>query len=69
MSAYDKAIDKLKADSARYQWLKARLHGADFEYGEPAISAVIFSWPSAPISADLDASIDCAMAEEAEEPT
>lgn len=62
-AAFDCAIDALKEDSARYQWLKGNLYGADFEYGEPSTSVVVFFWPDgATISADLDKSIDGAMA-------
>lgn len=50
-----------REDARRYRWLRERLFGADFAYGEPAISALIFEWPSnAGISADLDRSIDSA---------
>ncbi len=51
----------------RYAWLKPRLVAADFAYGPTdspdPICAIVFEWPkNASIGADLDASIDAAMA-------
>jgi hypothetical protein len=45
----------------RYQWLRERLLGADFSWGDPATCVWVFE-TDAPISADLDASIDAAIA-------
>lgn len=50
--------EQYRADAERYRWIRARLHSADFAYGEPPVRVITFRWPHAPIGADLDASID-----------
>jgi len=54
-------VAELQADARRYQWLKERLLAADFAWGDPATCVWVFE-TDAPISADLDASIDAATA-------
>lgn len=51
-------------DAIRYQWLKERLLGADFAWGDPQTCVWVFE-TDAPISADLDESIDAAIRSEA----
>lgn len=59
--SWDSKRAALEKDAARYQWLKERLLAADFAWGEPATCVWVFE-TDAPISADLDASIDAAIA-------
>lgn len=54
-------VAELHADAERYRWIKERLLGADFAWGDPSTSVWVFE-TDAPISADLDASIDAAIA-------
>jgi len=58
-----KAAPRL-TDAERYQWLKPRLLGADFLYGDPskACCALVFEIPGdMRVWADLDATIDAAI--------
>lgn len=49
-------------DAARYQWLRKRLIGGDFDWNESGTCALIFEWPkNAPVSTDCDSTIDQAM--------
>ncbi len=49
-------------DAARYQFLKARLMGADFDWNESGACVLVFEWPKdVPIGADCDKNIDAAM--------
>lgn len=54
--------ERAEANERRYQWLKERLFGANFEYEldeEDTMSALIFMLPEgAAVSANLDATID-----------
>lgn len=66
-AALKSRAEKAEAACARYEWLKPRLLAADFEYGDEGDTCcvAIFKWPdNASISADLDASIDAAIANE-----
>lgn len=63
--ALEAALAEAKKDAERYRFLKERLHGADFMYGENEISVLLFSWPHA-VSANLDKSVDTAMRGEGE---
>lgn len=51
-------------DAERYRWLRARLIGVDFAWGDKEEPVVVFAWDG-PISADIDKSIDKAMHREA----
>jgi hypothetical protein len=58
-------MDELERDAARYAWLKARLHSADFTYqtaDNESISVLVFDVTGRPVSANLDATIDAALA-------
>ena len=54
--------ERAEANERRYQWLKERLYGANFEYEldeDDTMSALIFMLPEgAAVSANLDATID-----------
>lgn len=57
--------DEVTAKAQRYDWLKARLLCADFQYGElsETCSALVFEIPDdMRVSANLDETIDDAMA-------
>ena len=54
------ALQALMDDARRYQFLKARFIAADFDWGEPSTSVLIFEWKER-VSADLDRTIDEAM--------
>jgi hypothetical protein len=54
---------ELRKDAARYRWLRDKLLGADFAWGEPPTCVWVFE-TDAPISANLDAAIDAAMGEQ-----
>jgi hypothetical protein len=55
-------VATLEPKAVRYEWLKERLLGADFAWGEPSTCVWVFE-TNAPISADLDAAIDAALKE------
>ena len=62
-------IRELEGDAKRYQWLRERLHSADFDYGGSdwvnGIAVLTFKIPETlSVSADLDATLDAAMTPE-----
>jgi hypothetical protein len=62
-AAESRALESAK-DAARYQFLKERLHGADFAYGSPPEYVLTFKMPDdMRISANLDISLDAAIGE------
>ena len=50
----------LKDDAERYRVLKPLLDSADFAYGDPPRSVIVFAW-NRPVSANLDAMLDAAI--------
>jgi len=64
LAAYDalKAnLDAAEKDAARYQWLKARLLGVDWAFGDPSESVMLFTIPNTMrVSGNLDATLDTA---------
>lgn len=50
-------------DAARYRWLRRRLIGADFAWGDRSAPALVFKY-DLPVSANLDRMIDAARAKE-----
>ncbi len=58
--------DAAVADAERYRWLKPLLDSADFAYGDPPRSVIVFAWDR-PVSANLDAMLDAALAARKEE--
>lgn len=54
----------LRRDAARYRWLKDRVFGADFSYGDgdESFCALVFKIPDdMQVSGDLDRTLDAAM--------
>lgn len=50
-------------DAARYRWLKERFFAADFDYGDPSTSVIVFEVPcGSRISRNLNWTIDQMMA-------
>lgn len=58
-------IERLTKDAQRYRWLRGRLLAADFEWGDPAVPVLVFSWPAdVGVGGDCDMNIDAAMKEQ-----
>lgn len=56
-------VEALRADAERYRWLRDRLMGADFDWNESGVCALVFEWPAdVPVGAGCDENIDSAMA-------
>jgi len=53
--------DAERLDAKRYQWLKPRLVGADFDFQESGQTVLVFDWPNTPISAECDETFDAAI--------
>jgi len=54
-------LDAAEKDAARYQWLKARLLGVDWAFGDPSESVMLFTIPNTMrVSGNLDATLDTA---------
>ena len=52
----------LEKDAARYRWLAPRLLAADFAWGVPAVTVLVFEWPSSvAIGGDCSKNIDAAI--------
>lgn len=55
-------IDRLRLDAERYQWLKKRFVGVDFQWSDPEISVLCFHWPDdLSVGRDIDQNIDKAI--------
>ena len=55
-------LEAAQADAERYRWLRERLIGADFDWQESGIYALVFEMPEGVgVSADCDKTIDAAM--------
>jgi hypothetical protein len=60
-------MDGQAIKAARYDWLAARLLGADFDWNESGKCALIFEWPSnVAVGGSCDQNLDAAMAEGAD---
>jgi hypothetical protein len=53
--------DAAVADAERYRALKPLYDSADFDYGDPPRSVIVFTWDR-PVCANLDAMLDAALA-------
>lgn len=61
------ALAAVEQDAKRYQFLRERLIGVDFAWGEPPSTALVFEMPpGARFFAGCDANVDAAMADEKE---
>ena len=55
-------LREAERDAARYRWLRSRLVGASFDWGEEGTTVLAFEMPpSLSIGADCDRNIDAAM--------
>lgn len=55
--------DALKADAARYRWLRDRFLGADFNWNEMGKQVLMIEWPGGSVNGDLDTTLATAMKE------
>lgn len=54
-------VEAKRANAERYEWLRKRLFGADWDWNGEGVSVAVFKWPeNAAIGADLDTAIDTA---------
>jgi hypothetical protein len=55
-------LSPMEADAKRYQWLKTRLLGADFDWQETGDCVLVFEFPSrVGVGGNCDMNIDAAM--------
>jgi hypothetical protein len=54
-------IEQLRADAARYRWLKDRFLGADFDWDEAGGQILMIEWSGGAVWGCLDLTVDAAM--------
>lgn len=58
-------LEKAELDAKRLDYLQSHMYGADFEYGTPAISVLLFRLPrDVRVGADVRKTIDAAIERE-----